>query len=330
MKIGLIGCGGIAAHMHVPAVLAYGGVEFHWIMDADRATADSLAVEFGIGPVVDTIPPATDGHDSVIITTPPHVRPRLTEMAVQAGYHVLAEKPLGNTVAECQAQIDAARTAGKLLAVSHQYRFWPSRQAVKIWIDEERLGPVTSVSMSQGKPYSWVSKTGYTMLRDQVPGGVLINAGIHPLDTMLWWLGDPNEIQYTDDSLGGLESNFEMKLRFPGDVVGSLVQSRTSNLRDEIRVVCRDGEILLSTYSRRELIILRDGQKAMEIVGSTDDASLPAREQLKSFHQAVVNRAEPVVNGKEAMRCIAAIQQCYQMKREREIPTAAPIPGTLS
>lgn len=329
LNVGLIGCGGIARHMHAPAIAAARDVQCQWVMDSDPAASAALASEFALGRAVERIPAASGPYDAVVITTPPHVRPDLTQAATEAGYHVLAEKPLGNSVADCQRQIAAAASAGKLLAVSHQYRFWPSRRAIKSAIDEQRLGPVRAVTMSQGKPYSWISNTGYTMLKDQVPGGVLINAGIHPLDTMLWWLGDPKEIDYTDDALGGLESNFELKLGFNNGITGRLTQSRTSNLQHEIRVCCRDGDFVLPTYSRSEITVIQDGKKKIEFFGTEDDSLQPSIEQLESFRDAVCNGVSLAVDGLEAMRCVSVIEQCYRAKQQRPLPNLAPIPGAL-
>src|SRR5207344_1652902 len=156
--------------------------------------------------------------DAVLIATPPGVRPRLIAQAFALGLDVLAEKPLANTLDECERISALARASSRVLGVSHMFRFYPVRDRMHELVESHGLGRILSVVLDEGGPYTWQSRSGYTVKREEVSGGVLANAGIHSLDSLIQWFGDPAIESYEDDSLGGLESNARTRLRFEGGV----------------------------------------------------------------------------------------------------------------
>lgn len=275
IRLAVVGCGAIAESMHIPAAASIDEAELSALVDTDGDRVRLLADRYGVSTTSSCVREIAEHVDAVVLATPPHVRPALAEEAFSLGLHVFCEKPLANTTAECEAIIDASRRANRVLAVGHMFRFWPSRIAVKELVEQKALGPVRYATVTQGKPYSWQAVSGYTVRREMVPGGVLINAGIHPLDTLLWWFGDPVDTEYEDDALGGLESNVRMTLRFPEEVVVHFRHSRTCKLPDELRVEAEQGTVLLPTYSLSSYSLSR---KESTSVGAR--ASCPAHQRL--------------------------------------------------
>ena len=328
IKIAIVGCGAIAEAIHVPAALAVNTVDLVALVDSDLGRARCLAGQFGIARTAGTVGELVDAVDAVMLATPPHIRPALAQQAFEHGLHVLCEKPMANTVAECDAIIEASRRAERVLGVAHVYRFRPSRMAIKELIDGGSLGQVHSVAVSQGKPYTWEAASGYTVRREMVPGGVLINAGIHPLDTLLWWFGEPADFDYEDDALGGLESNVRMALRFNSGIVARLRQSRTCNLPHEIRVEADNGTVVLPTYSTSEYELLRDGcREARRCAGESYGAAQCEQAQLRDFAESITMGRSPRVGGEEGKRVIELIERCYKAKRARPLPNRVPQPG---
>ena len=328
MKVAIVGCGAIAEAMHIPAALRVREIELVALLDADTARAREVASRFEIPRTGTSMDDLASHLDAVILATPPHVRPQLARQAFELGLHVLCEKPLANSVDECDAIIHAARQAHRVLAVAHVFRFWPSRQAVRELIDQGSLGRIRSVSATQGNSYSWKSVTGYNMRHDMVPGGVLLDAGIHPLDTLLWWFGDPESLQYEDDALGGLESNIRMKMRFPDDIEVYFRQSRTCRLSNEFRIAAENGTLVLSNYNTWQCELLQDGKSVTRnCADEAVDHAHCEQLQLMDFAESIVRQREPLVSGEEARRVVQLIEQCYATRRTRSLPNEVPLPG---
>jgi predicted dehydrogenase len=331
LNLGVVGCGAITASLHLPAASLQQRCKITCLVDVDTALAGRLAEQFSIARVCATLGECRE-LDAVLLATPPHVRTPLVQEAVNLGLHVLAEKPLGNSFADCQAQISMAHGANRTLAAAHVYRFWPSRQRIFDAIKSNEFGKVLRIDISQGKPYSWKSVTGYTMQKEFVPGGVLINAGIHPLDCLLWWLGDPVSFDYHDDAIGGLESNCLLDMRFPDEVRATLRMSRTSELKHFIKIQTTEAMIDLPTYARDHFFVERNGaRQRVECRDRADEQEhlWPARDQLIDFANAIEAGRPPKVTGEEGARVIRLIESCYHVKKLRPLPKNAPLPGAV-
>ncbi len=328
LRFGIVGCGAISEEMHIPTLLACPEVELVALVDADRQHAERMAATHGIGLALQDLAEAGGKLDAVVVCTPPHVRPGIVARAFAMGLDVFSEKPLANTSAECATMVAAARDADRILAVSHQYRFFPVRRDLPDIAARHGLGRILSVDISEGAPYGWNLRSGYTFLRDQVSGGVVINAGVHSLDSLIQWFGDPVIDRYEDDSLGGLESNVRSSLVFPGGVTANFRISRTCRLSNLFRVRCEQGTIVFNNRTAVEYRVEAGGACAEHRL--PDPAQSPQdcwRAQFEDFIHAVRDRRRPVVDGEEGSRVIALVDEMYRMKRGRPLSTSPPLPG---
>lgn len=328
VKLGIIGCGAITAKLHLPAAKRARGIEVVALVDAVAQNASDLAAEFRIPHACTRLDdcPQIDG---VLIATPPHARVDIVNQAARLGWHILAEKPLGNSTKDCRTQIEATQRAGVTFAAGHVYRFWPSRERIRELILNKTHGELLHIECTQGQPYSWKSVTGYTMLRSLVPGGVLINAGIHPLDTLIWWNSDPITFEYWDDAIGGLESNYLLRMKFSDGSTADLKQSRTTVLANEIWLTFENAKIRLPTYSRDHYYYTDQNKTEKVQVCSPLSEIEPATRQLEDFAAAIEERRPPKVTGPDGTRVIELIEKCYLAKKGRPLPRKAPTPGDV-
>lgn len=314
--------------MHAPAAKATPGAVLVAAIDADLATARRLANTFTIPQVASSISELASGLDAVLIATPPHTHVPLACEAFAVGLHVLCEKPMANTAEDCEVMILEAAAADCVLAVGHNFRFFPVRRHLPQLLKQHSLGEIVSITATEGKPYSWPTLTGYTVRRDLVPGGVLLNAGIHTLDSILWWLGDPQQLSYEDDAVGGLESNVRVGLQFAGGRSASFRQSRTCSLPYQIRVNAEKGELWMATNATHDYTVKTSaGTSRLRAASTTPDEPDYARAQLADFVTCIESRRQPLVSGPEGARVIRLIDNLYAIKRSRPLPARAPIPG---
>lgn len=327
-RIAIVGCGAIAEIGHIPAACKLEKVKLIGLVDSDKSQAEKLAERFGVPKAVSSLAEVADDIEAVILATPPHVRPLVAEQAFSAGLHVLCEKPLANSTAECRAILSAAMRANRVLAVAHTARFFPNRVRVKSLLKEKFLGKLFTVDVEQGDPYDWPSRTGYTMRNDLVSGGVLLNEGLHSLDTLIWWFGMPVDYAYEDDALGGIESNVRMKMRFAEGASGTFRLSRTCKLENRITLQGESGSLSLPLYDPTEIVLTRSGHKInQELAHPSGNFVDLVSEQLKDFIQSIEKGQPPRATGEDGLVVIEFIEKCYAVKRQRPFPKRTPIPG---
>jgi predicted dehydrogenase len=329
VRVAIIGCGAIGAYLHAPSIQATPSLELVAAVDPDRSRAESLAHTFGLRRVGRTIRDVAEDVDAVVLATPPHARPGLVDEAFAHRLDCLCEKPLANTVAECDRIVAAADREGRILAAAHQYRFWPSRRWIRDEIRAPASGRLREVQVSQGQEYGWNAVTGYTVRREMVSGGVLLNAGLHTLDALLWWLGEPERLEYYDDAFGGLESNCRLRLEYPSGVAVNYRQSRTCRLANEIRLYWESGRTAITDFSSPFRVwTIESGRQSVYDLGGSALGFLAAGQALyEDFARAVRERGRPAIDGREATRVVRLIEACYEEKRHRPEPPIVPSPG---
>jgi predicted dehydrogenase len=159
--------------------------------------------------------------------------------AVEAGKHVLCEKPLARSIDECRAMVDAARGAGRVLATGFNYRFYPSFARAREILDSGRIGRLSHV-----RAYAGYSATGQNQAwvrdADIVGGGALHDIGIHMIDMVRHFLGEVEDVTgWATDHVWGYgraEDNGFLLMRGPDDRVATLHASWTEWEKYQFRV----------------------------------------------------------------------------------------------
>jgi 2-alkyl-3-oxoalkanoate reductase len=125
LRIAIVGAGYVARH-HLSALKRLDFVEIVGIADLDLAAARKLAAEFGVPSAVTSLAELADRQpNTVYVLTPPASHCALALQAIDMGCHVLVEKPMADSVAECDAMIARARERGVVLSVNHSDRLDP-------------------------------------------------------------------------------------------------------------------------------------------------------------------------------------------------------------
>jgi predicted dehydrogenase len=173
------------------------------------------------------------GVDAVILCTPHPLHRDDAIAAARAGVHVVVEKPMALTPEDCDAMIAAASTAGVVLSVISQRRWYPACVRVKLAIDEGRVGdPIIGVAEVLG----WRGPEYYAMdawrgTAAGEGGGVLVNQAVHQLDLLTWFMGPALDVQSVVANLNhpGLEveDTAVAVVRFGGGAVGSIVATNS-------------------------------------------------------------------------------------------------------
>ena len=196
LKVGIIGSGAIALQVHAPGYKALADdCELVACCDVVPERAQAFATRFGIPQAFTNLEEMLKlpELDAVSVCTPPFMHKAASVAALEAGKHVLCEKPMAMNVAEAKAMLAAAHRAGKVLTIGHQERFRPEAQAIKQAVEAGHLGDIyyakTAALRSRGVP-TW----GVFHIKRLNGGGPLIDIGVHALDVTLWLMGNPRPV----------------------------------------------------------------------------------------------------------------------------------------
>ncbi|CCG46893.1 oxidoreductase domain protein [Halobacillus halophilus DSM 2266] len=195
LKMGIIGAGGIAQGRHIPSFRQLeDSVVLTAVQDLNKDRAEEAARLFDIPHVFENYEDLFQKVDAVTICTPNKFHAEIAIAALNAGVHVLCEKPMAITTEECTRMIAAAKKNDRLLSIGYHYRFTPEAQLAKKAMDNQEIGDplVTRVqAMRRRKVPGW----GVFTNKDLQGGGSLIDFGCHLLDLALWLLDDPKPVE---------------------------------------------------------------------------------------------------------------------------------------
>ncbi|MCX7625135.1 MAG: Gfo/Idh/MocA family oxidoreductase [Candidatus Sumerlaeaceae bacterium] len=194
LRIGIIGCGGIAGE-HARGYLSCPGVEIVACADIAIERAQRFAAEYNVPRVYNDYRTmlAHEKLDAVSVCTPNYAHCEPTIAALEAGIHVLCEKPMAINVAEAERMVEAAQRTKKMLTIGHHFRFMPFIRFIKRRIDEGLLGDIY-FGRSHALRRRGIPGWGEFHIRDKSGGGPLIDIGVHALDCILWLMGSPQPV----------------------------------------------------------------------------------------------------------------------------------------
>lgn len=189
-RVALIGCGWIQ-HFHARGVSAHPNGQLVALANHRLETATKFAQEHSIPKVTTDWQSLTSDPDidAAIVSTPNSLHAPQAIAFLQAGKHVLVEKPMATTVEEADAMIEASRGSGAHLMVAHCWRFRDEVIAVRDRIASGELGRVVK-TRGYGVHAGW-GPSGWFTDADLAGGGALLDMGVHAIDTARFLLGDP-------------------------------------------------------------------------------------------------------------------------------------------
>jgi predicted dehydrogenase len=197
LKVGIIGIGGIA-RMHIPGWRASPHVELVAGCDISQVLLQQWGLEHRIEKMVtDAADLINDPDiDIVDICTPNNYHAPLAIAALQAGKHVICEKPLAPTPTAIRDMIAARDKSGKLLMTAQHFRFTGTAKAMKTELDTGVLGHIYHARGWMLRRAAVNPRPGF-ILKQHSGGGACIDIGVHILDLTLWFMGNPKPIAVT-------------------------------------------------------------------------------------------------------------------------------------
>ncbi|MDE1844362.1 MAG: Gfo/Idh/MocA family oxidoreductase [Thaumarchaeota archaeon] len=192
MKIGIVGAG-LQAKRRGPIVLQ-SKHEIVSITAEHLDLAKPLAKELGCKPVSNWMDVVNSGIDALLVCTPPHVHAQISIEAMKKGIHVLCEKPLCTTMSDAEQMVKTAKENNVILKCGFNHRYHPAIRQVKKWVDEGQIGEITFIRSIYGIGARPDVQKEWRSNPKIAAGGQLMEQGIHCIDLMRWFVGNPNEV----------------------------------------------------------------------------------------------------------------------------------------
>ena len=194
LRIGIVGCGGIANGKHMPSLKKLADkVEMVAFCDIVPEKAEQAVKDYGTPDAkayVDYHELLEDKSiDVVHVCTPNRSHAEITVAALEAGKHVMCEKPMAKTAADARLMLDAAKRTGKKLTIGYQNRCYPRCLLLKRACDEGELGEIyyaKAHAVRRRAVHNW----GVFLNEYEQGGGPLIDIGTHALDLTLWMMNN--------------------------------------------------------------------------------------------------------------------------------------------
>ena len=254
--------------------------------------------------------------DIIYIVLPNGMHAEYTIRGFQTGKHVLTEKPMANTPADCQLMIDAGRKAGRKLMVAYRCRYEPyNQEAIRIARSGE-LGPtqviVADAGWNASDPNQWRLK------KDLAGGGSLMDIGIYALNASRYLTGEePTEINAMiynspgDPRFKEVEETVNFQLRFPSGVLANCTSSYGYFPQSHYRVVGTQGWLDMDPATWYRGLRMRIGRK-----NSIEERELPELDhfaaEMDYMSQCVMEDKQPLTPGEEGLRDLKLMMAIYE------------------
>lgn len=190
LKVGIVGCGGIANGKHLPAIRRNGNFEIVAFCDIIQERAEKAKKEYG----TEDARIYTDYHelvkeelDAVYVLTPNRSHAEISIVALKAGKNVMCEKPMAKTYADAKRMVETAKETGKILTIGYQNRYRADSRYLKRACTNGDLGEIYYAKAHAIRRRA-VPTWGVFLNEEEQGGGPLIDIGTHALDLTLWMM----------------------------------------------------------------------------------------------------------------------------------------------
>jgi predicted dehydrogenase len=321
MRFAIVGAG-VIGEAHAKALDTLGGSELVAVADVVPELAKAIAAPRGAD-ATDELERvlARDDVDAVSVCTPSGLHADIAVAALEAGKHVMIEKPIDVTLAAADRIIEAEKRSGRVATVVSQRRFQPPFAFLHKEIEAGRLGRVTSgiAESPFWRSQSYYDSGGWRGTWKLDGGGALMNQGIHVLDLLVWMLGEPVEASAYAATLAHerieVEDTVAGTIRFSSGAIGTITATTAANPGRTVRLTVNgDAGSAIIDAERIEYLETTDRKTGEVPTLPTDPPGHAA--QYADFIEAVQDGRPPAITTADGRRALALIVAIYESARQ--------------
>lgn len=340
LRIGMIGCGEISNKATAPGIAAATNARLEMAMDVREEIATDMGEQYDVPHTTDLDELLSNEYvDAVYIATPHYLHAPLSIRALEAGKHVLVEKPIATRLEDADALLAKARETGRKLYVAYSAQVSDEMVRLRDWIGQGMLGQVTGVHIvyrADKDPSYWSG--GFTLrvhdewrkFVDKAGGGPLIMNTVHDLNTMRFLTGlEAARVyaEYDTFTTPGIEVEdyITVLIRYQNGAIGSLEAGCTVPGRDPLgaanRIYGKKGQVVF----RHEVpqIYVREawdevpGGEWWEMPAQEPDPA-PRKTMIEKFARSVIEGVDIAATGWDGRQALEIIVAAYRSGRTHQ------------
>ncbi|MFC0524835.1 Gfo/Idh/MocA family protein [Pontibacillus salicampi] len=337
INIAVIGCGSIAKHRHLPEYAQNEHVNIVAVCDIVETRVKTMAEQYGAKSYTDyTELLAQEQVDAVSVCLPNALHAPVSIAALDAGAHVLCEKPMATSKEEADQMIEAAKRNGKKLMIGHNQRFVPSHEKAKQLIASGEAGKIYSfrTAFGHGGPEAWSADgaESWFFRKKDAFIGAMGDLGVHKADLLRYILGEEfvdvaGFIANNAKENITVDDNAVCILRSESGVIGTLAASWAYKPQEDnstiiygekatLRLEDDPEHSLIVQYATGEVVKYQLGK-----IQSNEEGGQSNSHVIDHFIEAIVTDTEPLINGEEGKRSLEIILAAIQSEDNRQMTT---------
>lgn len=312
LKIAVVGTG-IIGISHIEAIKQLPDCKLCALCDLDESKVKPLAEENNVPYFLnyEDIPSSIDC-DAVILNLPHGLHCKSSVFFLDHGMHVLVEKPMANTVAECEEMIAAANRNNKKLAVAHIQRFFTANTIVKKTIESGELGKLCMYTEARTVNYFDEKRPRWFLDKKIAGGGIVMNYGAHAFDKLFFTTGArPSFINASSANIkndASIEGHAQIFARFNNGLTAAITFSGYSKIIYDSIYYFTDGA--MRVIGSDILEINRGDDNGWVRIPSLNDGLEFVRE-IDEFRKYTEGMPSLIPDAQYGKDIIAAIEQVY-------------------
>jgi predicted dehydrogenase len=315
---------GRAGHGHARAIAQTAGAGLVAVMDADRDRAEAFAEAYGCQAYTSSDQVLRrDDIQLVMVALPNFLHESATVASASAGKHVFLEKPMADTLEECDRILEAVHRAGIHLLVAHSQRYFASTVRAREILQSGELGKPVFATDTWYKNFGIASRLPWFLDR-ATGGGMWLMNGAHMIDRTCWvlntevqsvraWIGSPFHNLSADDANMAF---LQLRNGQHATIVHAGYSTRGVD-RCEVEVTCTDGMLKFDSYSN-QLAVERDGVYVPVEVQRTEPFAAELSNLIGTINGTEALRVSPVW-GRHIVEVLLAAEESSRSGREVEI-----------
>lgn len=262
--------------------------------------------------------------DAIYIVLPNGMHAEYTVRGAQAGKHILCEKPMANSAAECQAMIDACKKANRKLMIAYRIQYEPHHELVRNMVQKEKFGKVKSIMANNGQNSD--NPSHWRFNKKLAGGGALPDVGIYCLNTIRYLLAEeptevmgfihstPNDLRFRQ-----VEEQVNWLMKFPSGVQASCATGYGHHEERSYKVLAETGWIEMDpafSYQGLQLQTSQaEGREKMITQHEIADKDQFATE-IDHFSESIIGNTVPYTPGEEGLQDQLIMEAIYKSARE--------------
>lgn len=333
IRLGVIGCGGMAnAHKKSYTELA-DRMKVTAVCDIVPELAEAARAAIGADKAVTDYRELLDDVDAILVVLPHHLHFEVGMACLEAGKHVLMEKPMCNTEEECLTLIETAEREKRVLMTAYPVRHWPLVAKLKELLDAKTYGECFQLSIWT-EQFTKYHDGHWAHSADTLGGGQFFSHGCHYVDIMLWMLGRPVKGTHIGTNKGTpwmeKEGTSNVTIAFENGALGyhfGTWGARGTRLGWSIHAHCTEGMLEINLADRQ--LIAHTGMKKeqanldtashKQVLMEEDEHGKFTHFEIQHFLDCVQTGKQPVTDGPRSLQGLRVIWRLYEAERSNTV-----------